>query len=166
MKIYSFIYPATPYPIDQRTIFGSIMEKGWGNGYVALPPEHPYHGIGYDSIEVDVHGGLTYAEEAHRFKDRPTEIPDDYWILGFDTSHLNNNPRDQDELFVKLQTEHLKKQLLEMSEHKIMVTRLSVECPDCGQLNTIKPPMYRTSFIGETICDYCSTNFHYWYEEN
>lgn len=38
------------------------MEHGWGNGYVALPKEHPFNGVHYDSIPVDIHGGLTYAE--------------------------------------------------------------------------------------------------------
>lgn len=33
------------------------MEHGWGNGYVALPKEHPFNGVHYDSIPVDIHGG-------------------------------------------------------------------------------------------------------------
>ena len=30
------------------------------NGYVGLPDEHPCSGKGYDDIDVNVHGGLTY----------------------------------------------------------------------------------------------------------
>ncbi len=31
------------------------------NGYVALPPSHKYYNKHYDNIDVDVHGGLTFA---------------------------------------------------------------------------------------------------------
>lgn len=32
-------------------------------GYVGVPPEHPWAGHTYDSdVEVDVHGGLTFAD--------------------------------------------------------------------------------------------------------
>jgi len=32
------------------------------NGYVALPKGHPCYGKGYDNIDVEVHGGLTFSE--------------------------------------------------------------------------------------------------------
>jgi hypothetical protein len=43
------------------------------NGYVLLPDNHPFYGKDYDEIDVDAHGGITYADE-------------DGWI-GFDTAH-------------------------------------------------------------------------------
>lgn len=33
---------------------------GAANGYVKIPEDHPWHGLGYDDIDVRVHGGLTY----------------------------------------------------------------------------------------------------------
>ncbi len=30
------------------------------NGYVLIPEVHIWHGLDYDDIPVDVHGGLTY----------------------------------------------------------------------------------------------------------
>lgn len=30
-------------------------------GYVGVAPEHAFHGKGYDDLDVDVHGGLTFA---------------------------------------------------------------------------------------------------------
>jgi hypothetical protein len=42
------------------------------NGYVRVPEGHPWGGLDVDDIDVEVHGGLTYAREG--------------WI-GFDTLH-------------------------------------------------------------------------------
>ncbi len=58
-------------------------------GYVAVPPGHPWHGKSYDQVDVDVHGGPTYAEKCsgkicHVAK--PGE-PDDVWWIGFDCNH-------------------------------------------------------------------------------
>lgn len=58
-------------------------------GYAAIPPGHPAHGKDYDNIDVDVHGGLTYAnacQGAICHVAKPGE-PDDVWWVGFDTAH-------------------------------------------------------------------------------
>lgn len=47
---------------------------GAANGYVKIPPGHHWHGLGYDEINVDVHGGLTFGGGVSG------------WI-GFDTLH-------------------------------------------------------------------------------
>lgn len=70
---------------------------GYANGYVAIPPEHPLYGCDYDDFYVDVHGGLTYARLGSVVKSsfNPNyielisleDIPDDYWVFGFDTMH-------------------------------------------------------------------------------
>jgi hypothetical protein len=36
---------------------------GYRVGYITVPADHPWHGKGYDNINADVHGGLTYAEK-------------------------------------------------------------------------------------------------------
>ena len=51
------------------------------NGYVALPKGHRVWGYGYDDIDVEVHGGLTYADE-----DKETGE----WVFGFDCSHAGD----------------------------------------------------------------------------
>lgn len=58
-------------------------------GYAAVPPGHPDHGLHYSDVDVDVHGGLTYAsacdgEICHVPK--PGEPDDVYWF-GFDCGH-------------------------------------------------------------------------------
>ena len=88
------------------------VETGWGNGYVALPPEHPYYLKDYDDIPVDVHGGLTFGSLARRFKwEEIQDIPDDYYIIGFDTAHLGDNRTIWTEQDVITETLNLKEQL-------------------------------------------------------
>ena len=73
-----------------RNQFGALC------GYVGVPPGHKYHGLGYDSVDVDAHGGLTFAafcaentEECGRgICHIPEEgRPDQVWWLGFDCAH-------------------------------------------------------------------------------
>ena|SRR5437899_729099 len=68
------------------------MHHGVWCGYVAVPPGHPLHGKGYDTPDVDVHGGLTYANRCsgpicHVAK--PGE-PEDVWWFGFDCGHAGD----------------------------------------------------------------------------
>ena len=84
--------------IDPATGLDCLMVRnGWGAwcGYVGLPPGHPLHGVDYDVVDVDVHGGLTFAascdDEAPEdggichvpFPGRPVDV----WWLGFDCGH-------------------------------------------------------------------------------
>ena len=60
--------------------------KGYGefNGYVSLPIGHPWYGKTYPKLQmVDVHYGLTYSEEE-----------DGRWVIGFDTAHASDDPKD------------------------------------------------------------------------
>jgi hypothetical protein len=66
-------------------------------GYVGVPPEHPWHGKGYDflPVNVDVHGGLTFSGPCQEgAEDGPgvCHVPEpgrpfDVWWLGFDCAH-------------------------------------------------------------------------------
>ena len=61
-------------------------------GYVAVPPGHPLHGKGYDDVDVEVHGGLTYADRCSEHichVPQPGE-PDDVWWFGFDCAHAGD----------------------------------------------------------------------------
>ena len=44
-------------------------------GYVTVPEDHPCYGKGYDDVNVDVHGGLTYASKG---------------TFGFDCAHIED----------------------------------------------------------------------------
>jgi hypothetical protein len=61
-------------------------------GYAAVPPGHPEHGHDYDTPNVDVHGGLTYAKACEGdvcHVPKPGE-PDDVWWFGFDCAHAGD----------------------------------------------------------------------------
>lgn len=58
-------------------------------GYVAVPPGHPLHGLDYNAPNVEVHGGLTYADKCQGeicHVPKPGES-DDVWWFGFDCHH-------------------------------------------------------------------------------
>ena len=91
--------------------------SGWGNGYVAVPPSHPLWGIAYGNIdEIDVHGGLTYAElniNSAMYK-RFSEIPDNYWVFGFDTRHWDDTEEKWPKKAVEAETKRLFCQLMDI----------------------------------------------------
>ena len=64
----------------------SVTERGWGNGYVRIVEGHPFYGMDYMDIPVNVHGGLTFG---NHIMDND-KWPDGYWV-GFDTAHYGDN---------------------------------------------------------------------------
>ena len=55
------------------------------NGYVAIPKGHRVWGKGYDDVDVEVHGGLTYAD---------VDMATGEWVFGFDCNHADDfNPK-------------------------------------------------------------------------
>ena len=86
------------------------MDKGWGNGYVALPKSHQFFGLDYDIINqhIDVHGGLTFSDEAIYGQPEQTK---GMWIVGFDTSHWGDGKLFPDKESVLKETLRLKEQL-------------------------------------------------------
>ena len=89
---------------------------GWGNGYVIIPKGHPYHGKSYGDIPVDVHGGLTFAENANALTDWPeiTEKDKEGWVVGFDTAHYDDSISNWSRIAVIKETRRLAKQLKQL----------------------------------------------------
>src|SRR6476646_948456 len=58
-------------------------------GYVGVPREHPAYGRDYNGVDVEVHGGLTYANKCQGYVCHvPADgMPEDVWWLGFDAGH-------------------------------------------------------------------------------
>jgi hypothetical protein len=60
-----------------------VMHNGWGIrcGYVRIPAGHPWHGADRNSVDPDVHGGVTFCKP-----DVPCDAggPDDALWYGFD----------------------------------------------------------------------------------
>jgi len=72
--------------------FPCLMRRGYSGawcGYVGVPRGHAAHGKAYDAVEVEVHGGLTYASPC---QGEICHVPaagesDDVWWFGFDCAH-------------------------------------------------------------------------------
>lgn len=105
------------YIIENRQVYSykilrpEIFQRGWGNGYVAVPPNHPAYKMDYATImyPLDVHGGLTYSN----FGDG-VDAPEDWWVFGFDTSHYMDNILIWPKEAVEAETRRLFCQLLDI----------------------------------------------------
>lgn len=84
--------------VDQATDLDCLMVRnrsGQWCGYVAVTEEHPLFGQDYEAADVEVHGGLTFADfcdenapEGHGICHMPLPgRPDKVWWFGFDTGH-------------------------------------------------------------------------------
>lgn len=121
MTLYTFTGPISSilsskfYPI----------KHGWGNGYVAIPKEHPLYGKDYmhPDVNLDAHGGITFSDFANSLD--LNELPElqvitddikDYWVFGFDTLHAGDDEENCNEEYVKLQTLLLKLQLEQLTQ--------------------------------------------------
>jgi len=54
-------------------------DMGHRCGYVTVPKDHPWHGKTYNDVDLDVHGGLTYAG-----------MEDGDWWFGYDCAHFGD----------------------------------------------------------------------------
>lgn len=86
----------------------SNLPHGYANGYVGVPPGHPWYGINYNSIDVDVHGGLTFSEHKLPF----CELDDEIWWVGFDVCHYGDDSLNCDKTFCLQELERLYQQAL------------------------------------------------------
>lgn len=84
-------------------------------GYVGLPKGHPLYNVDYAEIDIDCHGGLTYASDELSGVD----IPDTWWI-GFDCAHAGDRQDlETGKLYFKDDPERLKTiEILERTEEK------------------------------------------------
>lgn len=100
-----------------------IRRAGMGHlcGYVAIPPGHPWHGMAYDDIKADAHGGLTFADTCEWpvcHVPKPGES-DDVWWVGFDCGHaFDLSPK--------------------MSMYESLAPGLTLRSLDCGHYRTIE----------------------------
>ena len=55
--------------------------------YVGVGSKHPFYDEHYDSIDLNCHGGITYAE---RSNDIGSKIMKNYYVLGWDYAHIDD----------------------------------------------------------------------------
>lgn len=100
MKLIAFINTIANHAIRNDNAF---MTAGYANGYVAIPPSHPYFAVDCCEIPVDVHGGLSFGEiyledglhdnwfNTVEWLGEDSFVPYGWRILGFDTLHYGDN---------------------------------------------------------------------------
>jgi len=86
----------------------SILQTGQYNGYVAVTKDHPWYGKDYHSVFVDIHGGLTYAQED----------AEGFWEFGFDTCHSGDTPERWDHEAVLKETYRLLAQIANANQEE------------------------------------------------
>lgn len=98
--------------IREITWMPSLVHCGWGNGYVLIPEGHELHGVDYNEIDVDVHGGLTFSELVTEEMAERWGIfsPEDIgmWCIGFDTAHYGDTKENWSKEAVQKEAEMLR----------------------------------------------------------
>lgn len=90
--------PVTPFKIEREWEHAGLkcavvmqQEAGIRCGYVRVPPSHLMYGTPYDEVDVQVHGGLTFAEQEPCIEDDGQG-----WWFGFDCGHAHDLRNDPD----------------------------------------------------------------------
>lgn len=105
---------------EHNDILTRSLEYGWGNGYVAIPKEHPFFGKSYDEIDsvIDVHGGITFSKllsktnpEFKRHWDIKSSDMQNWWVFGFDTGHYGDDLQKWPKKAVEKETKRFAKEL-------------------------------------------------------
>lgn len=151
-KIQSFV-------LSNENIFST---GGWGNGYLAIPKTNSWHGI----IDIEIPLGyvgtlqMSYSEYANHFKRLPSNINQNSWIIGFDTtypSYVGLTKKD----IIRITKEFLiQMEALPDLQHKIVST---TNCTYCGFPHdisgTISNDYYKQA--KNLTCFMCATEFYY-----
>lgn len=106
-------------------------------GYIKLPEGHPYIGVKWSDVDLEMHGGLTYSAQSE----------DGYWI-GFDCAHSGDTIPSMKKIKEKIIREH------ESYCHKLGVSVFPesyknmefciTECKSiCEQLKKMEIPLYK-----------------------
>lgn len=103
--------PVEPYKVEREWKHVGLScavvlarEAAHRCGYVRVPPGHPMHGKRYDDPDVDVHGGLTFAE----LESCKEHADGQGWWFGFDCAHCFDAMYDPAAKIEDLKTEEAK----------------------------------------------------------
>jgi len=75
-----------------------LQVEDWVTGYLVLEDDSKYYGVPYDDIDIPIHGGWTYSDE---YLQDIIEENDGVWVIGFDTAHYSDGPKEQNIHYVE-----------------------------------------------------------------
>jgi hypothetical protein len=81
----------------------------WWCGYVQIPEGHKFYGKYYDDVDIDCHGGLTFAGDFHVTDSNNAGK----WCIGFDFQHYNDHGGDR--MKAEFECKKVVDQMLEMA---------------------------------------------------
>lgn len=111
-----WIVVKSEYDFDYPT----YHQYGWGNGYVLIPPRHPYYKVDYHelNLHIYVHGGLTFSrmidKNMLKYYHELNESHIGLWMVGFDTKHWGDNLKLWPKEEVIKETINLRNQLIKL----------------------------------------------------
>lgn len=91
-----FVVESVPFPEETG------LNRGWGNGYIAVPQDSPFWGLDYGDEsfwDIEIHGGFTFGSKMDYKKfDKSVfwssiikkEDIEGWWVFGFDTAHCSD----------------------------------------------------------------------------
>lgn len=88
------------------------VPHGYANGYVGVPNGHPWYQKDYNSIEVSIHGGLTYGDFGVGNPPKDKNL----WWVGFDTAHYGDNSMTCGKSFCEAEVQSLLEQAIEAAD--------------------------------------------------
>ena len=135
---------------------------GWGNGYLVIPETNSWYGIRDFEIPLGYVGTIqmTYSEYANYFRELPSNINQNSWLIGFDTtypSYVGLNKKDilriTKEFLIKMET-------LPDLQYKIIST---TNCTYCGFPHDISGTLTNDydKLAKKLTCFMCTTDFYY-----
>lgn len=69
-------------------VINTLLNRGWGNGYIGVPITHPTSEKDYNDLEVDIHGGWTYDQQEMVEVNGVHKL---MMVFGFDTAHYGDS---------------------------------------------------------------------------
>jgi len=72
--------------LAKLVIDGELGEHLWYCGYVIVPKNHKYYDKGYDDIDIEAHGGLTFSGKLHLKKSAHYDM----YAIGVDFMHYHD----------------------------------------------------------------------------
>ena len=151
-----------------KNTWSTVGRRGWGNGYVAIPPTSSWHGIEHHEIPVSPATGLSWSSKPKELRGRGVELPDsisdDDWIVGFDTVYQLQWQEHETDVRSHLDFVAHNLESLELTPYVADDPIVTIRCPKCKRLNDVSDHLEYERYCAtmqKTCCDHCCSYFYF-----
>jgi hypothetical protein len=96
------------------------LDVGWGNGYIIIPPTHPWYAYTENNLPIHAHGGWTFGsmvdEDTISFWKELDENDLGGFMIGFDTAHYGDSLEQWPKERVIAETRELDRQIITLGK--------------------------------------------------